>query len=154
MDIGALSRLLSTTANEAPTLVQVVIASGQSLSSAGVLNGYKIVGLALPAAWTKCHLTFQASYNGTDYFEIFDINRRDPTLNEIDLDADPQSLSTKNWTLVNFGQDGGMIVTGGAHFGKAQAIKIRSGTPEAPVAQGADRIIQIITMSHGATLQF
>jgi hypothetical protein len=154
MDIGALSRLLSTTANAAPTIVPVTISSGQSLSSAGVLNGFKIIGFALPAAFTKAHLTFQASWNGTDYFEIFDTNRRDLTLNEVDLDADPQSLGTKNWTLVNFGQAGGMFVTGGSYFGKAQAIKIRSGTPEDPVSQEADRIIQIITMSHGATLQF
>jgi hypothetical protein len=153
MWVGDLARLLNDVANAAPVLVPVTIASGQSLSSAGALGGYKIIGFALPAAFTKAHLTFQASWGG-DYYEIFDTSRRDTTLNMVDLDADPQSLGTKNWTLVNMGQAGGMLITGGSYFGKAQAIKIRSGTPEAPVTQGADRIIQIITMSHGASLQW
>jgi hypothetical protein len=154
MWIGDLAQLLNNTANAAPVLVPVQISSGQSLSSAGALGGYKIIGFALPAAFTKAHLTFQACWDGANYYEIFDTSRRGTTLNMVDLDADPQSLGTKNWTLVNMGQAGGMLITGGSYFGKAQAIKIRSGTPEAPQAQGADRIIQIITMSHGATLQW
>ena len=76
-------------ANAAPVLVQVTIASGQSLSSAAALGGYKIIGFALPAAFTKAHLTFQASWDGTNYYEIFDSSRRNTTLNQIDLDADP-----------------------------------------------------------------
>jgi hypothetical protein len=153
MWIGELAQLVNNVANAAPVLVPVTISSGQSLSSAGALNGYKVIGFALPAAFTKSHLTFQASWNGVDYYEVFDTNRRDAN-NMTDLDADPQSLGTKNWTLVNSGQAGGMLITGGSYFGKAQAIKIRSGTPEAPVSQGADRIINIVTMSHGATLQW
>jgi hypothetical protein len=154
MWIGDLARLLNDVANAASVLVPVTIASGQSLSSAGALNGFKVVGFLMPAAFTKAHLTIQASWDGSNYYEIFDTSRRDTTLNMVDLDADPQSLGTKNWTLVNFGQAGGQIITGGSNFAKASHVRIRSGVPETPVNQAADRIIQIITMSHGATLQW
>jgi hypothetical protein len=154
MWIGEISQLINSVANAAPVLVPVTISSGQSLSSAGALNGYKVIGFVMPAAFTKSHLTFQGSWNGADFSEIFDSNRYDLTDKLHDLDADPQSLGTKSWTLPNYGQAGGTFVTGGSFFGKAQAIKIRSGTPEDPVQQQADRVVQIITMSHGATLQF
>jgi hypothetical protein len=41
MWIGDLARLLNDVANAAPVLVPVTIASGQSLSSAGPMNGFK-----------------------------------------------------------------------------------------------------------------
>jgi hypothetical protein len=44
MWIGDLARLLNDVANAASVLVPVTIASGQSLSSAGALNGFKVVG--------------------------------------------------------------------------------------------------------------
>src|ERR1700687_5920582 len=100
MWVGDLARLLNDVANAAPVLVPVTIASGESLSSAGAMNGFQVVGFLLPAGFTKAHLTFQASYDGSNFYEVFDMSRRNTTLNMVDLDADPQSLGTKNWTLV------------------------------------------------------
>ncbi len=148
------NQLAADFANAPAVLIPVTILNGESLSSAAALNGLKLVGFALPAAFTKAHFTFQISWDGTTYYEVLDTTRRDPTLNEVDLDADPQSLGTRNWTLVNFGVAGGTFITGAANFNRASYIKVRSGTPEAPTNQAGDRIINVIAMSHGASMQY
>ena len=148
------NQLAADFANAPAVLIPVTIANGASLSSVGALNGLKIVGFALPAAYTKSHLTFQLSWDGNTFYEMLDTIRMDPTTHFIDADNDPQSLGTKNYTLVHYGQAGYAFITGAAYFARAQFIKVRSGTPESPTAQGADRIINIITMSHGASMQY
>ena len=148
------NQLAADAANAAAILVPVTIQSGQSLSSVGDLAGLKIVGFAIPAAFTKSHLTFQVSWNGSDFYEMLDTYRMDPTTHFVDADNDPQSLGTKNFTLVHYGQAGYAFITGAASFARAQFIKVRSGTPESPTAQGADRIVNIICMSHGASMQY
>jgi hypothetical protein len=158
----SMSKSMIAPGEDPPVLVSVTISSGESLSSAGNLTppnatgAYKIVGFALPAAFTKAHIQFQVSWDGSNFFEIFDFARytADTPYRYQDADADPQSLGTKWWTIVNSGQAGGVIVTGGINFLKAQWIKVRSGTAESPVNQDADRIINIITMPHAATLQY
>ena len=147
------NQLAADFANEPAVLIPVTIANGASLSSVGALK-LKIVGFALPAAYTKSHLTFQLSWDGDTFYEMLDTGRMDPTTKFIDADNDPQSLGTKNYTLVHYGQAGYAFITGAAYFARAQYLKIRSGTPESPTNQDDDRIINIITMSHGASMQY
>lgn len=137
-------------ADAAPTLVPVTIANGQSLSSAGALNGLKPIGFALPASFTKCDLSFQVSWDGSTWFEVLDSGRHDET--GLDLDADPQSVATASWTLKNFGQSG-LLVTGPWWFGNAQYLKIRSGAgPENPTAQGAERTLYVVCLPHAKSI--
>lgn len=46
------------------------IASGQTASSVIQLNGFSLVGVLLPAAFTGTAMTFQASVDGTNFFVV------------------------------------------------------------------------------------
>jgi hypothetical protein len=50
----------------------MVIAAGQSTSSAAELVGDTIVGLYMPAAWDAADLAFQASPDGTNFSPMSD----------------------------------------------------------------------------------
>src|SRR5258707_7910046 len=54
-----------------PTLVQLTILNGESLSSVAVIPaGMRCVGLTTPTDWTDCDMSFQISFDGSTFYEV------------------------------------------------------------------------------------
>jgi hypothetical protein len=102
----------------------VTILSGQSLSGFITLGQTLFVGYIMPAAWTAANLTFQASTDDSTFFDVFD-NFGNEVQHIVDIDR--------------------YITLEVSQFPSIRALKIRSGTSAAPVNQGADRTIQILS---------
>lgn len=104
-------------------LEPAVIANGEAVSGAIHLHGMALFALQMPASWTAADLTFQGSYDGTTYANVYD-----ETGDEVTVDADASRF----------------IILDPAKFIGLQRLKIRSGTAGSPVNQGAARTIQLI----------
>jgi hypothetical protein len=106
----------------APTVT--TISSGTSLSPAIDLGPNRTFAVVMPAAWTAAALTFQASIDGTNYFNVFDDTGTEVTAtvaaSQYIVIASPAKMLGVRW------------------------IKVRSGTSGAPVNQGADRALTIV----------
>lgn len=100
------------------------IANAASLSGACDLALQRLAGIQMPAAWTAASLSFQASYDGTNYFDLYD-----QAGNEITV-----TTSTSRRVALNMGDYAGI-----------RYIKVRSGPTGTPVAQGASRDLILIT---------
>jgi hypothetical protein len=50
---------------------QVVIPSGQALSNSTDLNLSRLCGVMLPSAWTTADISFQASFDGATWVDVF-----------------------------------------------------------------------------------
>jgi hypothetical protein len=59
-----------------PKTGRIVIASGQSESSALKLVSETIVGIYMPAAWDAADLLFRASQDGTTFVDMYDFGSR------------------------------------------------------------------------------
>ncbi|MGY4295388.1 hypothetical protein ACVWXN_003483 [Bradyrhizobium sp. i1.4.4] len=106
-------------------LEPITILSGQSLSSASVhLHQQRMFAILMPAAWTAAALTFQASIDGTNFFNVYD-----DAGNEVTVQAAASRFVVLASPLLYLG---------------IQRLMIRSGTNGTPVAQGADRVLQLI----------
>lgn len=105
------------------------IANGASLSDAVALGGNVIVGIAMPASWTAAVLTFQGSLDGTNFFDLY--TEQDTTRAEKKLQASASDL----------------ILIAPSSFAGLQAIKIRSGTTGAAVAQDGARALSVMQRS-------
>jgi hypothetical protein len=104
--------------------VDVTIASGQSLSSVAYTNRANVIGIIMPSAWTTANLTFEASIDGDTFYDFFDpFNQRQH------VHADASRFI------------GGLDVLA---FGSFNYLKVRSGTPAAPVAQAETRVIRLV----------
>lgn len=103
----------------------VDIANGASLSDALNLAGMTMVAIVIPAAWTAANLTFQASIDGTTYYNLFDDGGNEQTVTA--AASEHLFLSPLEWIGINW-------------------IKIRSGTSGAAVNQGAARTIQVVVV--------
>lgn len=101
----------------------VDIANGASLSDALNLVGHTMVGIVMPSSWTAASLTFQASIDGTNYFNLFDDGGNEQTVTA--AASEHLFLSPLEWIGINW-------------------IKVRSGTSGAAVNQGGARTIQIV----------
>lgn len=106
--------------------LNATIASSASLSSPADLSGTTLCGYIMPASWTSADITFQASIDGSTYYDLHD----------------------------NFGNEvnhsvaaGKFITLNPADFACVRYLKIRSGTSAAAVNQAAERIINLITRS-------
>lgn len=88
------------------------------------LGGRVLTGIYMPAAWTAAALTFLASYDGTNFFPIYD-----DTGTEVSVTAAASTFITINPST---------------WFGTLHYLKIRSGTAGTPVAQLADRTLTLI----------
>ncbi len=102
----------------------LTISSGQSLSSSVDIKDLPIVAIQMPAAWTAANLTFQGSSDGTNFFDVYNLEG----------DEFRVVASTSRY-----------IVLSPFEFQWARYIKVRSGTTGTPVTQGADRTLTIIT---------
>lgn len=90
------------------------IAAGQSLSGVVLVNSGGVYRVIMPDAWTTAaNITFQLSYNGTDFYNVYD---RDGT--EITMACVPKS-----------------IVAIGEYLFYIHSLKIRSGTARNPIVQ-------------------
>lgn len=102
--------------------VTATIANNESLSGAVNLGDTKGATIFMPAAWTAASLTFQVSHDGTNWFNLYD---KDGTEYTVQADASRAIvLPLADW------------------FG-VEHLKIRSGTAAAAVNQGAERILTI-----------
>lgn len=105
------------------TTATATIASAASLSGAVDLAASALAGLQMPAAWTAANLTFQVSFDGTTYADLYD------------------SLGTEYTVTASTSR---FIALPASDFLGARYLKIRSGTAAVPVAQGASRDIQLV----------
>ena len=101
----------------------VVIANGESLSTALDLDGGVLEGFIMPAAWTAATVSFEGSMDDTTYYECGDGTA------EVSLVADA------GW-LISIGA--------GTIHGLGRYVKVRSGTSVLPVNQGAARTITLL----------
>lgn len=106
----------------APITQTALIANGASLSSVIDLGAGKLVAIQMPAAWTAAALTFQASIDGTNYFDVYDTS------------------TERNYTVAA----SRMLVLQLPDWVGIKYLKIRSGTSGTPVNQGADRTLTLL----------
>lgn len=103
------------------------IASGQSLSGAVNLEGLRLFGLVMPAAWTAANVTFQVSSdNGVSWQNMYDASG-----NEMSVTVGVSRF----------------VALDPALFAAVSMIKVRSGTSGAPVNQGQDSAITLVLRS-------
>jgi len=113
-------------------VLSATIANGQSLSGAVNLYGARIAGLIFPAAWTLTgsgqFVSFEVSIDAATFYPLLD--------------------SAGN--VVTVGVTVGAAVGPSPGFSTLAspwlAIKVRSGLPADPVAQGAERVIQVVSL--------
>lgn len=108
-----------------PATATGTIASGQSLSGTITLTG-EVTAILMPAAWTSAVLSFQASIDGTNFFNMFTEGGSELTV----IAGASQFVTLSN--------------TNG--FRGVRSIRIRSGTSAAPVNQGAARTMTVRTV--------
>ena len=108
-----------------PSLISrltATIANGASLSDALTLNGSKVAVIEMPAAWTAAPLTFQASMDGSNYFNVYD------------------DSGDEVYVIVDINRR--VYITIDA-LSQQKYIKLRSGTAVTAVNQGAQRLIYV-----------
>jgi hypothetical protein len=106
----------------------VTILNGASLS--GDLDmgpESKLTGVIMPAAWTAASLTFQGSNDGVAFANVYDDGGTE------------LSLTVAASRSVGLRRDARLAIAPWRY------LRIRSGAAGAPVAQGADRVIEIIS---------
>ena len=104
----------------------VTIANGSSLSDALNIGNRDVFALIMPAAWTSAGLTFQGSFDGTNYYNLYD-----DAGNEISFTV---------------GASRYVVIASPAKFFGLKKLKIRSGTSGSAVNQAADRVIGVIVI--------
>ncbi len=110
-----------------PTVTaQATIASGASLSDAVDLGQARLWAIQMPAAWTAAVLTFQASLDGVNYFNLFDNTNVEVTWT-VAASQFQYELFPAKWLAIRW-------------------LKIRSGTSGAAVNQGADRVLTVVAV--------
>ena len=101
-----------------------VILSGQSLSGVcGIGAEYSLIGIDFPAAWTAADITFQISFDKVNWKELRD---------------DSGTAIQKTVTAGQYRE------YDSSEFKSAIYLKIRSGTVDTPVTQGADRTFSVV----------
>ena len=98
------------------------IANGASLSDAVTLNGKQVAVIEMPAAWTPAVITFTASVDGTNYFNVHDNDG-----SEVCVVVDVTRRVHVDLSILS----------------QQKYIKLRSGTSTTVVAQGAARTIYV-----------
>jgi hypothetical protein len=98
------------------------IGNGANLSDAVTLNGQQLAVIEMPAAWTAAVLTFQASMDGTNYFNVYN------------------DAGDEVYVIVDISRR--VYVDIGA-LSQQKYIKLRSGTAVTTVNQGGARTIYV-----------
>lgn len=102
--------------------VTATIAASGSLSAEVNLGGLRLFGIYMPAAWTAAVLTFQASPDGTNWYDVYDKDG-----NEVTAQAAASRFVSLDPVV----------------FAAAAYIKVRSGTSGTPVVQSAERALSL-----------
>ena len=112
----------------APVVSQAVetltctIENGGSLSGAVDLGGRKLVAIVMPSGWDAAGMTFQASPDGVNFFNVYDgATERNLTVAASYYSA----LNIADWVGIRW-------------------VKIRSGTAASAVNQTAERTLTLV----------
>ena len=100
------------------------ITSGQSISPEVALGQKTLVGIIMPAGWDAAGLTFQATPDDQNFFELFDSS------------GSAVALTAAAGQFIQIDPAKWRGVTG---------LKLRSGTSGSPVNQTAARTITLVT---------
>jgi hypothetical protein len=100
------------------------IANAASLSDAIDISGTTLVGYIIPSSWTAADITFTASVDGTNFYNVYD-----QFGNEI-----KHTVSTSRY-----------VTLPPSDFASIRFIKLRSGTSSSAITQGAERLIKLVT---------
>jgi hypothetical protein len=103
--------------------IPATIAASGSVSDDVNLGGRVLVGIEMPTAWTAASITFQASFDGTNFFDVYD-----GAGSEVSGTAGASQFITMNPATL---------------YG-IKVIRVRSGTSAAAVNQAAERVINLI----------
>jgi hypothetical protein len=104
----------------------IIIGTGaDGLSGYTRLEGYTLVGMIMPSAWTAANITFEscATYDGT-YLDVYDQDGTEVT--------------------VTVGSASDYIILEPAKFAGLGWTKLRSGTTGTPVQQAAARTVTLV----------
>lgn len=104
--------------------IAFTIANGTSLGPSISLGAGLPVTILMPAAWTTANLTFQISYDGTNFYNLYDDAGNEVTVTAAASEA---------------------LAIDPSYFQGALYLKVRSGTNGTPANQGADRILSVVT---------
>lgn len=126
--IEAADAAVSYVASAAPGSTAATILNGASLSGAVDLDEKRAHRIVMPAAWTAAGITFQVSYDGAAFNDLYT--------------ADGEY--TLSSTVVGASRS---IVLDQSIFYGVRHLKVRSGTSAAPVNQGADRALVLVTVA-------
>jgi hypothetical protein len=107
-----------------PVSSTIQITSGTSITASVDLDRTVLAGIILPATWDTAALTFQASVDGTTFFDLYD--------------------GTTERSLTTAGVLGKAISLDSAAWLPWRYIKLRSGTAATPVNQTATRTLTLV----------
>tara|TARA_X000001382_G_scaffold97453_1_gene71815 strand:- start:99 stop:452 length:354 start_codon:yes stop_codon:yes gene_type:complete len=100
----------------------VTIANGASLSGSVDLGGRKLCAIIMPAAWTSAAITFQASMDGSTFYDVYD-------------------AAVERNVSVGASYYSALAI---ADYIGIRHLKLRSGTSGSAVNQSADRVITLV----------
>lgn len=123
--MSVFNRAISMERYESTVFKGVKIAASANITDAIDISGAKLVGVFMPAAWDAADLTFQASYDGSNFFNVYDDNNT-----EVNVKA-----AASRYLQLKTGGDDDVALDMLRH------LKIRSGTNGTPVTQTAARIL-------------
>lgn len=103
--------------------LDVVIAQSASLSSAIEMPTATLLGYIMPAAWTAADMTYQGSYDGTNWYDL-----------HADTSGEITSAVTASKLVSVYPYD----------YMACRWLRLRSGTSGTPVVQTAARTISLI----------
>ena len=100
------------------------ISGGTSLSPAMAMNNSFVSGIIIPATWSAADLTFQVSFDGTNFYDLYD--------------------GTDGTEVVIKGIAGKALRVAPVDFMGYTYLKVRSGTGATPVNQTGDKLITVV----------
>lgn len=101
----------------------VTILDGASLSSAADLGGGNLLAIEVPASWTAADITFQASNDGTTFYNVY-----------TDTGSELTATVASSERVILYGDD----------YKSIRHIKVRSGTSGTAVNQVGDITLTLI----------
>lgn len=107
---------------------QALIANGTSLSAAVNLANQRLYAIQMPAAWDAAALTFQGSYDGVTFANVYDVTNA-----ELSYTVAAARFYVLPSTPLLIG---------------LKFLKVRSGPSATPVNQTADRFLQLISAEY------
>lgn len=108
---------------DTPNTVALVIPAGESEAPAVDLGLFRAHRLEFPAEWDAASVTFQVSYDGTVYVDLF--------------------TETAEYVVTAAAAGRAVLLDQEAFYGIRRLI-LRSGTAETPVLQTAQRTVRLV----------